>query len=213
MTEVEDHRVRFSLACGLALTMLLVPVFAGSEPKRPDDACRRFVSPFAGGDRSSFTALKARIVSQFGAHRTSYLKGHKHSGIDLEGGDRQAVFAMCPGTVIDVHLGFPHRTVVIEHRMTSGETVYTSYKHVEGIRVSEGDRVTPDTQLARLFSRAERKRARFKVNHLHLEVRHSFEDGGEASWSSMSRAELTRYFHDPAQWLRGRMDGRDDDRQ
>ncbi len=167
--------------------------------------CESFDSPFHDAKRESYGALSQRMRSGFGDFRRSYIKGHKHAGVDIEGDNREAIFAMCPGEVADIHLGFPHLTVVIKHSMAKGEIIYTSYKHVTDVGIKVGDRVTTATKVGRLFSAKERRQAGWKLSHLHLEIRHSIDDGGEASWTSMTMEALRKYALDPRVFLRKRM--------
>ena len=163
--------------------------------------CETVHTPFADKRRQSMASIKRRKRSGFGANRVSFIRGHKHSGLDLRGRYKEPVFAICAGRVFDIHLGFPHRTVVVEHRNENGERFFSSYKHIEDILVKEGDLVTAQTRLGRLFDRKERKRARFD-QHLHFEIRKTMDDGGEASWSSMSMKALLRVFKDPERFFK-----------
>ncbi len=166
-------------------------------------SCATVHTPFQDSDRQSFVAIRKRKRSGFGAHRVSFIKGHKHSGLDLRGRYKERVFAICEGVVVDIHLGFPHRTVVIEHRGQDGRSFYSSYKHIEDIEVQVGDRVSAKTSLGRLFTRAERQKARFD-QHLHFEIRKRIDDEGAASWSTMSLRELRKVFEDPERFFRRR---------
>ncbi|MBI2375150.1 MAG: M23 family metallopeptidase [Deltaproteobacteria bacterium] len=176
----------------LLLTTLAAPNTAVVDSTLP---CSVIRSPF-GSDRRSYKALHRRVISTFGADRQSYVRGHRHAGIDLRGRASEEVRPICPGKVVDLHLDFPHRTIVIEHR-DSGRIFYSSYKHVEAPRVEVGDVVTEETPIARLFDEREKRGANFQVIHLHFEIRKSVEDGGTASWTSMTMGELTKYAEDP----------------
>ncbi len=167
-------------------------------------SCATVHTPFQDADRRSFAAIRRRKRSGFGAHRVSFIRGHKHSGLDLRGRYQEPVFAICEGLVRDVHLGFPHRTVVVEHRGKDGRRIFSSYKHIEEITVRVGDRVDAQRRLGRLFTRAERVSARFD-QHLHFEIRKRFDDEGEASWSTMSLRTLRRIFEDPERFFRRRL--------
>jgi murein DD-endopeptidase MepM/ murein hydrolase activator NlpD len=159
--------------------------------------CAHVLSPFQDPDRASLPTLRKRFGSGFGDARTSYVKGHKHAGLDIKTSYGEAVYAVCPGVVADIHLGYPHRTVVVRHQMPDGATRWTSYKHVEDVGVAVGDAVDTDTRIGRVFTKAEQAGAGWKLNHLHFEVRTSIADGGAASWTSMSQAELERFATDP----------------
>lgn len=161
--------------------------------------------PFEDPRRRSLKSIKKRFESEFGAYRASFIKGHKHSGLDLRGGQNERVYPIGKGWVCDIHLSFPHLTLVILHQRPDGKIFYSSYKHIEDILVRPGDRVDETTALARLFDSRELKKSGFGVNHLHFEIRKNFDDGGKASWMSMSREVLLHFFEDPYLFFKSRL--------
>ena len=171
-----------------------------TEPGTPAPefhVCETVRAPFPGEVRRDLEALSARKVGSFGDYRRSFVKGHKHGGTDLTGGFSEDVVAICEGKVTDMHLGFPHRTVVVEHIRPDGEQIYSSYKHIEDISVAVGDLVGPNTRIGRLFTEEEYGRSPFSSNHLHFEMRTSIDDGGSASWTSMTMEALEAFAFDP----------------
>ena len=166
--------------------------------------------PFEAKDRARLDGLS--VISTFGAPRESYVRGHLHTAVDLvprpaRSGAR--VFPVAPGRVVSIHLGDPHRTVVLEHDAARGEPRYTSYKHLARIAVVEGQAVDVDTALGRLYTRAEARAQGGNYDHLHFEARTRFDDEGAASWTTMTRAELDARFLDPLPLLRAKLvDGR-----
>ncbi len=115
------------------------------------------------------------------------------------------VLAMGPGTVCSIHLGEPHTTVVVRHLLPDGSTLFTAYKHLAETFVDLGQAVDENTKLGRLFTASEAKRLGGNYNHLHLEIRTSFDDRGTASWLSMDRAELEKRFFDPLEFIKKRL--------
>jgi len=160
--------------------------------------------PFAVADRRSIKQLA--VVSTFGAGRQSYLRGHRHTGLDLVPRPKPkgyvGVFPMANGAVCSIHLSDPHPTVVVKHRLADGSTLFTSYKHLGGIDVRNGQQVTPATQLGRLYTADEAKKLGGNYDHLHLEVRKNFDDFGVASWLTMNQRDLDRRFIDPLLFLK-----------
>ncbi len=187
------------------LLALLISLAGAEEPAVQERPCLRVHSPLPAQDRRSFAELDARISSGFGDGRRSYRPGHLHAGIDLRTRASEPVHAICPGRVADVHLAFPHLTVVVEHTSEQGQRFYSSYKHVAELQVAVGDRVEETTQLARVFDEQEQRSAPWSQNHLHFEIRRSIEDGGVASFASMSMEELERYAMDPRIFFRERL--------
>lgn len=159
--------------------------------------------PFDTSDRKRMATLL--MVSEFGAPRLSYVKGHMHTGTDMApkpAQDGAKVLAVANGVVCSIHLDHPHKTVVVKQRLENGETLYTSYKHLESIVVEPGQQVNPNTVMGRLYTARETRQQGGAYDHLHLEIRKDFDDHGMASWTTMTRADLDAHFHDPWKYLR-----------
>ena len=186
-----------------ALILLVSSSFAIEPWGRP---CGTVYNPIGVPDRRSLAQLEALVTSRFGDGRRSYRPGHLHAGIDLRTDWGAAIHAICPGQVVDIHLAFPHLTVVVEHHTPAGEVFWSSYKHVADLQVAVGDDVEEITPLARAFRADELPRAGWKTNHLHFELRTSIEDDGTASFTSMSMDELTRYARDPLPFFEGELE-------
>jgi murein DD-endopeptidase MepM/ murein hydrolase activator NlpD len=165
----------------------------------PDLAVDGWQLPFAVKDRRSLKGMA--VVSTFGAGRQSYLRGHRHTGLDLVPRPKPRgyveVYPMANGVVCSIHLSDPHPTVVVQHRLADGTIMFTSYKHLGGIDVHNGQQVTPTTQIGRLYTADEARRLGGNYDHLHLEVRTDFDDYGVASWLTMTQRDL-----DPLLFLR-----------
>ena len=158
-------------------------------------------SPFHGGLQSKYQTLASRVVSPFGAGRTSYRVRHLHTGTDLAGAPSEPVYPIGAGIVEFVSYWDFEGTVVVRHRQASGESIISKYIHVRDPKVHAGELVTQDTVLARLFSTAEFKKSRFKQNHLHLEVRKDYSDHGHASTHSKNTDELHKCCINPLTFL------------
>lgn len=163
--------------------------------------------PFKTGDRTDLKTI--RTISTFGAPRQSYVRGHFHTGVDLvprkNRGQYVYVYPMAEGAICSIHLGDPHRTVVVRHKLSNGESLYTSYKHLQEIYVVNGQQVTPDTRVGRLYTAAEASALGGNYHHLHLEIRKKFDDYGVASWATLTREDLDKRFHDPRQFMKENM--------
>jgi len=154
-------------------------------------------TPFLESSRTAWKTLHRRTISVYGAPRTTYVSGHLHAGIDLKGKPGELVYPIALGTVVEIQLSFPNRTVVVRHDLPDQPPLYSRYTHVEEIQVGVGDTVDPQTPLARLFTRQEQQAARFGVIHLHLEIRKRIDDGCSASWTATTREALDTYCVDP----------------
>ncbi|WP_316811741.1 M23 family metallopeptidase [Pedobacter heparinus] len=150
-----------------------------------------------------------RIISIFGDHRDSYLKGHIHTAIDINPAKPKAklipVYPMANGIVCSVHLGENQRTVVVKHKLKDGNVIFTSYKHLKEVYVSNGQQVDQHTKIARLFTPAESKKYGGDYHHLHLEIRKSFDDYGCASWLTMNKQQLNLRFYNPLLFIKEKL--------
>lgn len=166
----------------------------------------KFLTPFKENKRNSYRQFYKRCISTFGAHRDSYMRGHKHSGADIKGSLNEPVYPVGDGIVTDIHLAFPHRTIIVLHRLPEGRHIYSVYKHVEGVVVTIGDTVSKDRPIARLFNADELKKSKFGVCHLHFEIKHNVSDNGRASFTCFTREELDKYYYDPLEYMKKLMD-------
>jgi murein DD-endopeptidase MepM/ murein hydrolase activator NlpD len=159
--------------------------------------------PFEVPNRTSVKGYK--LVSTFGSPRMSMVRGHMHTATDMAPPGKPTglvyVHAMARGVVVSIHLGAPHLTVVVKHKLENGTTLFTSYKHLHDATVRVGQTVDADTRLGRLFTLSEALALGGRYDHLHLEVRKTFEDFGVASWTTMTREGLDQRFLDPAAFL------------
>lgn len=183
------------------------PAFKDVEPKHAVDQWR---VPFETDDRTKISTI--RLISHFGAGRRSYIKGHIHTGVDLiRRKDRPGrpgnvyILPVARGVVCSIHLGAPHTTVVVRHKLKDGSTLFTSYKHLAEVYVDNGEGVDTKTILGRLFSKAEAKKLGGNYDHLHFEVRKKFDDYGVASWATMTKAELKERFYAPLKFLKQKL--------
>lgn len=159
--------------------------------------------PFKTTDRRDIKTIS--VISTFGSARNSFRKGHYHTGLDLMPKKHKEpvdVYAMAEGIVVSVHLGDPHQTVVVKHKTVDGETIYSSYKHINEVQVKVGDKVNMDTKIARVLTKAEGKKHGGAYNHLHLEIRKNFDDYGCASWLTMTKEDLNLRFYDPLKFIK-----------
>jgi len=150
--------------------------------------------------------INIKIISIFGDHRNSYVKGHIHTAIDINPAQPKSklvgVYAMANGIVCSVHLGENQRTVVVKHKLPNGQTMFTSYKHLKEIYVSNGQQVNQNTKLARLFTPQESKKYGGDYHHLHLEIRKKFDDYGCASWLTFNKLQLNERFYNPQKFMK-----------
>ena len=170
----------------------------------PTDVAQNWVLPFEADNRKSISSIK--IISIFGDHRDSFLKGHIHTAIDINPSKPKtkliSVYPMANGVVCSIHLGENQKTVVIKHKLKDGQISFTSYKHLKEVYVNPGQQVNINTKLARLFTKEESKKYGGDYHHLHLEIRKKFDDYGCASWLTMNKEQLNNRFYNPQVFIR-----------
>jgi murein DD-endopeptidase MepM/ murein hydrolase activator NlpD len=173
----------------------------------PAVVANNWVLPFDVSNRKDIKQIK--VISIFGDHRDSFYKGHIHTAIDINPLKPKtsliSVYPMAKGVVCSVHLAENQRTVVVKHKLADGKVMFTSYKHLKEVYVSQGQQVTEQTKLARLFTKQESKKYGGDYHHLHLEVRKNFEDYGCASWLTMNQKQLDQRFYNPLIFLKTKL--------
>ncbi|WP_316832058.1 M23 family metallopeptidase [Pedobacter aquatilis] len=172
------------------------PYYLNGTPAQTAD---NWLLPFAASSRKDVKSIK--VISIFGDHRDSFYKGHIHTAIDINPSQPKsklvAVYSMANGMVCSIHLGENQRTVVIKHKLKNGSVMFTTYKHLKEVYVNIGQQVTPNTKLARLFTKEESKKYGGDYHHLHLEIRKKFDDYGCASWLTMNKVQLNERYYNP----------------
>ena len=162
----------------------------------PASIAENWVLPFDAENRKNINSIK--IISIFGDHRDSFLKGHIHTAIDINPTKPTnkliSVYPMANGVVCSIHLGENQKTVVVKHKLKNGQISFTSYKHLREVYVNTGQQVIINTKLARLFTKEESKKYGGDYHHLHLEIRKKFDDYGCASWLTMNKEQLNNRF-------------------
>jgi murein DD-endopeptidase MepM/ murein hydrolase activator NlpD len=115
------------------------------------------------------------------------------------------IYPMAEGVVCSIHLGAPHKTIVIKHLLKNSCPIYTSYKHLKEIYVTNGMQVDQHTKIGRLYTREESKKFKGSYDHLHLEIRKSFYDYGCASWLTFTKEDLNELFYNPMVFMKNNL--------
>jgi hypothetical protein len=180
-------------------------------------ACNAFsqaLLPIAAQNRHSIEELRLTEIGAFGVRRKAQpnVKSHLHAGIDIRrpgiNYEQNPVFAVAPGSVISVRDDGPYAKIIIEHQI-DGESFWSVYEHISGIRVQPGDVVKPEQPIARFMNRTELDNYGWQFDHFHLEIlkvpplqlRRNPKLPGYRfnSYTLMcfSEQELSKYFFDP----------------
>jgi len=207
--------MRLSVFLFLAFLLFEVPTIDTDKDRwkpyyhdlNPTQVVDKWFLPFNVADRQKTAGI--RVISIFGDHRDSYYKGHIHTAIDINPAMPKTrlidVYAMANGVVCSIHLGENQKTVVVKHKLKNGSMMFTSYKHLKEVYVKTGDLITPNSKLARLFTKEESKKYGGDYHHLHLEIRKKFDDYGCASWLTMNKIQLNNRFYNPLVFLKANL--------
>lgn len=160
------------------------------------------LSPFEGEQRTSFQALQQRVVTPYGVWTKETLSyPHRHAGIDLRAMSDEPVYAVSPGEVVRVSYKSP-KTIIVKHDPPQQQPFYAVYGNINNVQVNAGDRVETTTQLGRIAALPEYLHTNGRNSELlHLEIRHSIQDGLAASFGSKTREQLDRYCYDPVKFF------------
>ena len=179
----------------LPIIVLFFPVYCLAD----EILCTELYLPFVSFEnRRSYYELCGRASDGFGAYRR---RGHKHAGLDIRADFNETVYAVGKGKVVKIFNAFPYKSVLLEHRLATGDVFYTVYIHIEDVLVSVGDRVDQNTPLARVFNQDEFKKSKFIQNHLHFEIRKTIDDYRLLSIRCRTLEDLAIYFYDPMKFF------------
>lgn len=136
--------------------------------------------------------------------------GHLHTGIDLinpMGGQGEKVYAAAAGRVVSIYAKEPNRSIMIQHSLPCGETLWTVYVHVGKVKVRLGELVRSDTVIAYLMDEHQLNYYGWEFNHLHFEVLkfpRINEVGKYLSFSTgcKTRKEVKKHFYNPIDFLK-----------
>jgi murein DD-endopeptidase MepM/ murein hydrolase activator NlpD len=173
--------------------------FVEVEPK---DTVNQWMLPFTVKNRTDLEQIK--VVSPFGTTRTSHLRGHKHSGVDIVPVNIDTgiyIYPVAKGIVCYRRIKDPFSSITIKHKLSDGSYIFTSYIHLKNVYVANGDTVDTNTKIGKLFTHREVRRYRGPFDHLHLEVRKNFDDFGFGSSHCMNNSELDSFFYEPINFL------------
>jgi murein DD-endopeptidase MepM/ murein hydrolase activator NlpD len=174
---------------------LLKKLYVEFEPSGPAET---WFLPFDVPDRSDMDNITT--ISGYGANRSTRVKGHKHSGIDLVPTNPKNpldVYAVSTGVVCFVNQEAPVKTVIIKHELKDGSVIYSSYIHLKDIFTERGRAVDETTKIGVLYTKKEALKYGGNFDHLHFEIKKRIDDYSCASWLCMSREELDEYFSNP----------------
>jgi len=168
----------------------------------PTELAEKWIFPFDLPDRTDLKNIT--FISPYGAYRSTRVKGHKHSGIDIVPADRKNsldVYAVAKGVVCFINQEAPVKTVIVKHKLKDGTMIYSSYIHLKEIFTERGKMVDESTKIGVLYTKREAMKYGGNFDHLHFEIKKRIDDYSCASWLCMSREELDRYFINPLEFL------------
>lgn len=179
---------------------LLKQLYVEVDPSEPAE---RWFLPFDLSNRSNLGNIT--FVSGYGAYRSTRVKGHKHSGVDIVPANKKNsldVYAVTKGVVCFVNQEAPVKTVIIKHKLKDSIVVYSSYIHLKEIYTERGKTVDESTKIGVLYTKSEALKYGGNFDHLHFEIKKRIDDFSCASWLCMSQEELDEYFINPFKFLK-----------
>lgn len=181
-------------------SQLLKHLYVEVDPTEPSE---NWFLPFDLSDRSNLG--KITVISGYGAYRSSRIKGHKHSGVDIVPTDKKRaldVYAVSKGVVSFINQDAPVKTVIIKHKRKDGTVIYSSYIHLKEIFTDRGKKVDESTKIGVMYTKSEALKYGGNFDHLHFEIKRRIDDYSCASWLCMSREELESYFMNPIDFFK-----------
>lgn len=143
----------------------------------PDELAETWHLPFDLPDRSNVKNIT--FISAYGSYRSTRVKGHKHSGIDIVPADKKNsldVYAVAKGVVCFVNQEAPVKTVIIKHKLKDGSVIYSSYIHLKEIYTERGKLVDESTKIGVLYTKSEALKYGGNFDHLHFEIKRRIDD-------------------------------------
>jgi hypothetical protein len=178
--------------------------------------------PIAVEDRTTWASVQFTHIGSYGLTRKARpgIPAHLHTGIDIKrphhNYEDEAVLPVAPGTVISMRDDGPFAQIIIEHRLSHGDPVWTVYEHIAGIMVTVGDLVVPHEPIARFMNRQELDRHGWQFDHVHFEVLkvrpRALKPTDETplrffstySLECYTESDLEKYYYDPISFMEAR---------
>lgn len=150
------------------------------EPFESGAGSSRRTAPVEPEARSGFGPPTAKNLEEskylkFGAvYQDGPYVGKAHKGVDIDGIEGEEIHPIGAGTVVECRTqlyesgsGWGH-TVVIEHKLSDGTSIYSRYAHLQELpNLEVGASVDPDTVIGKMGNSGT------ELVHLHLEVSRS----------------------------------------
>ena len=159
--------------------------------------------PLGTKNRGDFSSIKWEKDAKFMSPR---IGGHLHTGIDLMKYNRNSeakVYAASNGRVVSIYATEPNRSLMVMHKLETGEIIYSVYVHITDIQVSIGEIVDCNTIVGRLMNAEQLNKYGWEFNHIHFEILKSkprIEDPGKyLSYSVLCKTpkEVDAHFYNP----------------
>lgn len=125
--------------------------------------------------RNSLDELRLTEIGAFGLMRKARPKvaAHYHTGIDIMrpgiNYKNNLIFPITDGVVISKRDDGPFAQLIVEHN-SNGDTFWTVYEHIAGIKVNVDDMVDAGMPIARFMNKEELNNYGWQFDHFHLEI-------------------------------------------
>jgi murein DD-endopeptidase MepM/ murein hydrolase activator NlpD len=175
-------------------------------------SCAWFL-PIAVQNRQVWDEVRLTKIGQFGLVRKARpgIPAHYHTAVDFmrprDNYVDEPIFPAARGIVISQRTDGPFAQVIVEH--VAGDTVWTVYEHLAGVKVVVGDTVDPFQPLGRFMTKPELNKYGWQFDHLHFEIlKHRPQPWKPSPKTPMhffkiynlecyTKVQLEKYYHDP----------------
>jgi murein DD-endopeptidase MepM/ murein hydrolase activator NlpD len=145
-------------------------------PASPGDGDSGWFLPIRAQNRQSWESVQLTHIGAFGLLRKArpQVPAHYHTGVDFKRPNAnyfdEPIFPAAYGIVASQRTDGPFAQIIIEHFTAAGDTVWTVYEHLAGVKVITGDTVLPQRPLGRFMNTEELQQHGWQFDHLHFEI-------------------------------------------
>ncbi len=178
--------------------------------------------PVSGKNRTTWKSVQFTHIGSYGLTRKARpgIPEHLHTGVDIKrprpNYADEPILPAAPGTVMSVRDDGPFAQIIIEHRLPTGDPVWTVYEHIAGITVTVGDVVSPHKPIARFMNKEELDKYGWQFDHVHFEVlkvrpralrptdKTPLRFFGTYGPECYTASDLEKYYYDPISFIEAR---------
>ena len=120
----------------------------------------------------------------------------------MPGANGASIYSISEGRIVFISFFETEGTIVTQHVLNDGSEIFAKYTHIAEPTVEIGQVVSSETKIARLMNRDEFKKAKWKQNHVHLEIRKKPGRRNSIRGMAMNKKDLDECCIDPISFLK-----------